>query len=136
MNIEFVDVIIWTLFVVFIGIVWLWKPKNKKLPSPCNIERRGKCCCNCANHIADHNHPLTTRKSITTQRGWICFVQTELMAFSGWSEHGECEYHQLKEKEIEIHINEEDRIKFDAFLKAIDFKPISPEKILELLKNN
>jgi len=37
-------------------------------------------------------------------------------------------------EEIEIKIHEEDRIKYDAFLKTICFKPISPEKILELLK--
>jgi hypothetical protein len=57
----------------------------------------GQCCCNCANHLKDFHHPLTTGESCLKQRGWICFLdmrdtnESNYSLHSDWSEHGLCE---------------------------------------------
>jgi hypothetical protein len=67
--------------------------KNNGVSQCETLQRFGKCCCTCHNHVPDHHHPMTTGKSVMEARGWICFVPEEKMAFSGWVEHGFCELH-------------------------------------------
>ena len=72
---------------------------------PCGVEDRSDCCCTCKHHIKDFHHCTTVpnREPRTChcgiQKGWICFPYgfDSPVAFSGWTEHGECECHEYKE---------------------------------------
>ena len=73
----------------------------------------GRCCCNCKNHLQDFYHCTTVKEPpgmricyCSFPKGWICYVADleGARAHSGWSKHGECEYHSYKElavKEVE-----------------------------------
>jgi len=67
----------------------------------CFKNDEGACCCNCKWHIRDYSHPDTNGKPISIQRGWICFApEFDDCVFSEWSEHGLCEMHEIKDREI------------------------------------
>lgn len=66
----------------------------------------GRCCCNCVNHLEDFHHCTTTCPDgvegcvCGVHKGWICRHVAddtgEVRHYSGWSEHGMCEMHELK----------------------------------------
>ena len=73
---------------------------NRK--NPCMKDQfNGCCCCNCANHIEDLHHCTTVKGKhddcvCSKHKGWICIIEIEpgnLVAHSGWPEHGMCEMH-------------------------------------------
>lgn len=68
----------------------------------------GECCCNCKNHYKDMHHCNTEPKPLdydknnhkcvcSIQKGWICLISFEgerPHAYSGWGEHGYCEFYK------------------------------------------
>lgn len=69
----------------------------------CCIPEWKRCCCNCKHHLADFHH-CTTSKALreekktcvcSIQKGWICAAPEFEGVFSGWTEHGMCEMHDL-----------------------------------------
>jgi hypothetical protein len=63
----------------------------------CNLPNHNICCCVCQHHKANHHHPLTTGKSMSERKGWICTAPELQAYFSGWPEHGICEMFVEKE---------------------------------------
>ena len=70
--------------------------------------RPHNCCCNCKHRVQDFHHCTTVTIPLDLQRkchcnepkGWICMgeiAQGGTRAYSGWTEHGECEMHEYKE---------------------------------------
>ena len=68
------------------------------------------CCCNCRYHVADNHHCCTTgQKEVgkcvcSKRRGWACvaglfMAEGRRAIHSGWSKHGMCELHTLRDLE-------------------------------------
>ena len=76
----------------------------------CQKEKHhGDCCCNCVHHIEDFHHCTTSWKLrenkggcvCSVHKGWICNPDEDT-AYSGWSEHGMCEMHELKVSNVKV----------------------------------
>lgn len=77
-----------------------------KVSGECQKEKfNGRCCCNCVFHIRDYYHCTTAwhlREPFGgcvcgIPKGWICAPSESERVHSGWSEHGLCECHMLKD---------------------------------------
>jgi hypothetical protein len=72
----------------------------------------GSCCCTCKHRLTDYHHCTTTGPVGTKEagsdgcvcskpRGFICYIpEMDGRAYSGWGEHGLCELHWLKDKDV------------------------------------
>ena len=74
---------------------------NAIIETPCPNEGHA-CCCNCQHRLKDYTHCTTVPGRqpgeclCGTLKGFICNIPEYDGAFSGWSEHGECELHDWK----------------------------------------